>query len=194
MALKMKKAGPPLEWKENECPRDALRSPVLYEAESMVRKQRCSFCNGRKHTEEECRRKQAAMEALRISTARDEARPHTEPLRCFGCKTPGVVRSRCPKCNLPGGVIAAVDQVEPNQFCSVVTPAAGFRPLVNVKIADSSGQAIFDTGAISSVASDTLLKVFKEKKLQPRTKQMQMVLADGLADGPPARWTSTEPS
>ncbi|XP_047021785.1 activity-regulated cytoskeleton associated protein 2-like [Helicoverpa zea] len=82
-------------------------------ASSAGRRLRCTFCRAYGHNERECRKKTAKQGKDKTARTNATATPAASKptpghkITCYGCGEPGVVRSKCPKCNKSN--VGAVD-------------------------------------------------------------------------------------
>ncbi|GFS96620.1 uncharacterized protein TNCV_3944051 [Trichonephila clavipes] len=75
------------------------------------------------------------------------------PIQCYGCGTPGVIKSKCPKC----------------------TRANEMETAVNQKIAVCA-----DTGASHTIAGEKMFKFLQEHDVTFTNKRISFVMADGI--------------
>lgn len=137
-------------------------------------KSRCAYCRRFGHTKEECQKGKKKLETQERNT-RTESTPN---ITCFGCGTPGVIRSNCPTCKaepIPSTSTA---------FQSVSTVGSTqidlrMRPRLNIEILGLTGSALIDTGARQSIASESLSAVFKARGQVFDLVKTNIKLADG---------------
>lgn len=132
---------------------------------------RCSFCRKKGHSEENCfRRKNADNQVLK-----------TDPIvvkpkfACYGCNAPGVVRANCPNCSQKRKGSAATSV----SFNSLGLCVGRDIPVVNVELFGVPGQAYFDSGAKTSIASANLKRIMEFKGCKFDNIDCQTTLADG---------------
>ncbi|KAL0832527.1 hypothetical protein ABMA28_000738 [Loxostege sticticalis] len=155
------------------------------------RRGKCSYCHFVGHSMQDCRklkRKQAEPGQLesgntqRPSTsmmgqATQAPSPSTPRFSCYGCGTPGVVRSKCPNCAKKKPLPTEHDV----SFCAVnVRTDARPRPVVFVNIEGVKGTAYIDTCAKASIASHSLYKNLLARGNQFRPEEVCITLADGV--------------
>ncbi|CAK9799251.1 Activity-regulated cytoskeleton associated protein 1 [Anthophora plagiata] len=99
---------------------------------------RCTHYRIRGHTSEEYRRKKVKEEAQQ------------NVIRCYGCGTPGYVRSKCPTCSQPATNLGEVT------FYAININYSRDRPVIPLKVTGSRGCGFVDTVAKTSVASSSL--------------------------------------
>ncbi|CAK9799201.1 Activity-regulated cytoskeleton associated protein 1 [Anthophora plagiata] len=109
-------------------------------------KPRCSSCNWKGHTADECRKRTNAKPAINGQV--------NGVITCYGCGKPGYVRAKCPNCNKT----VSASTGEPS-FCALSTHGPRHRPLVDLTIGKQHEVAFFNTGAKTCVASESLYKV-----------------------------------
>ncbi|KOB67976.1 Retrovirus-related Pol polyprotein from transposon 17.6 [Operophtera brumata] len=150
---------------------------------------RCTFCRAFGHIEEECRKRKGKNANTSTTTAKPTtAKPTTtavsstlKPLpnkiTCYGCGEPGVVRSKCQKCNQSkiGAVNVGFYSLNTN-----LSAISRLRPTVKIMIEGVPGLAHIDTGAKLSVASTSLHKVLLQKGVKFASEKANVILADGL--------------
>lgn len=143
-------------------------------ATPLVKRTRCNFCRAYNHSEQECRKKAAKTETSKETPKKTETRPPpTSKITCYGCGEPGVVRSKCPKCNTPKIGAGEVG------FYALAS-GTRLRPTVKISIDGINGQAHIDSGAKMSVASTSLYYVLKRKGVTFNSEKATVTLADGL--------------
>lgn len=133
---------------------------------------RCSFCNFKNHTINNCNKKKKADEQKK--EVEKENLP-TEEIKCYGCGKPGFVRSRCPNCKNRSETVSA-QEIE---FYSIHTRVGSNVPTVQVHINGINGQAHLDTAARASVAGVQLYQMLKEQGVKSREEMANIRLADG---------------
>lgn len=136
---------------------------------------RCTFCRKKGHTVESCFKKQGAVAK---ATADAEAAVIKPKLACYGCNAPGYVRSNCPNCSQKPRKSPTM-AVSFNSFGMCVGRDI---PIVNVQLFSVPGQAYFDTGAKTSVASSNLRRIMEFKGCQFESIDCRTTLADGTTE------------
>lgn len=98
-------------------------------------------------------------------------------MSCYGCGTPGVIRSNCTKCTPPKikgdteiGLFLANNATGTQQTS---------RPVVSIEICGTTGGAYVDTGAKQSVAGQRLYKLLLQHHYHFEPETVRLVLADG---------------
>ncbi|GFW39489.1 retrovirus-related Pol polyprotein from transposon 412 [Trichonephila clavipes] len=101
------------------------------------------------------------------------------PVSCYGCGTPGIIRSRCHTCNpvrqKDDALSSSLNQSNFYSFSSESNPISIFQ----ISICNTEAAVCADTGATHSVAGEKLYHLLKQKGLNFEEKTMQMTLADG---------------
>lgn len=147
--------------------------------------ERCSFCNYRGHTVNECRKKQKqnAESTNARQTQQNEGKPTT--ISCYGCNAPGVFRSNCPTCSKVTKPIN--DHME---FYSINPKLGRDIPIVQIKVCGYLGTAYLDTAARTSVASSSLYKHLVHHKHKFTSIMADVTLADGSSRHQPVLSTN----
>ncbi|GFT43526.1 retrovirus-related Pol polyprotein from transposon 297 [Trichonephila clavipes] len=98
------------------------------------------------------------------------------PLRCYGCGKQGVIKSRCPICNLNASQRTDVSTKHINAY----TPQTRSPRLTVIDITFSGikGRVCADTGSSHSIAGERMFQIFKNKGLLFRETTLAMSLAD----------------
>ncbi|KAI5645352.1 hypothetical protein NE865_02439 [Phthorimaea operculella] len=165
----------------------------------MKKKKRCSFCHFAGHTVENCRKlkkKQAeTTEESETESSSDHAQPRpakvpqapapTAPIfSCYGCGTPGFVRSNCPNCSETKRREHPKTDVS---FCSTALSKeehieidVSSRPVTYIEIEGIKGTAHMDTCAKSNVASYSLYQELRKKGHKFQGERVRITLADGV--------------
>ncbi|CAH2236855.1 jg13465 [Pararge aegeria aegeria] len=167
----------------------ADRDTNLKEKKGFIKRERCNFCKLMGHKTEECRKKLKAEQNLLssnssahtpkkpIATTSSQVPSPTAPkFSCYGCGTPGVVRSNCETCTKPKPKVPD----EEIGFNSVnVQTDSRSRPVIYIEIEGITGTAYIDTCAKSSVASFELYCRLKNKGYHFEKANVWITLADG---------------
>jgi hypothetical protein len=140
-------------------------------------RERCGFCRSWGHMEDVCRKRQTREKPPAPRKPETPSAGPAPKFACYGCGTPGVVRSRCPKCQSNR---APPPNTEGLSFCALNTTDARRRPTVMISVAGHHGVAHVDSCAKSSVASYQLYKVLLEEGYQFSRKTVTVTLADGF--------------
>ncbi|XP_047985391.1 uncharacterized protein LOC125225628 [Leguminivora glycinivorella] len=175
---------------------DEVPAPTVPKRKERIR---CHYCRIVGHTEDVCRKKErqeAARETVKVealppattttctaptATATPAPCPPPPVITCYGCGTPGVVRSRCPKCAVARGST----KTERVDFCAIgVTEDYSMdirkRPIIGIGIDGMSGTAYLDTCAKSNVASYQLYTCLKKRGYRISVESAKITLADGV--------------
>ncbi|GFU47908.1 transposon Tf2-8 polyprotein [Trichonephila clavipes] len=99
------------------------------------------------------------------------------PLRCYGCGKQGVIKSRCPTCNLNASQRTDVASNHINAYtaqtrCPRLT-------LIAITFCGIKGRVCADTGFSHSIAGERMFQIFKDKGLLFQETTLAMSLADG---------------
>lgn len=161
---------------------------------------RCAYCKNPGHLKEECRKlkhyqdrrsetsstqlQQTTTKLTTPKTATTASAPpyNNSTIVCYGCGTPGFIRSNCPKCSVDSnrnGV--SKESVASAEFlCSSFTKDNCSRPLVPIAILKHAGYAYLDTGATTNIAGSKLTQILIEEHVPYlEANDLDMVLADG---------------
>lgn len=137
---------------------------------------RCTFCRMKGHTVDMCRKKKGVAAivapAPQPSAGADAVKPK---VACFGCGTPGVWRANCLKCRKK----VNSDAPMPVHFNSLGLCVGREIPVANVEMFGVPGQAFFDSGARTSVASTNLKRIMDFHGCQYESIDCNVSLADG---------------
>ncbi|XP_047021036.1 uncharacterized protein LOC124631004 [Helicoverpa zea] len=152
------------------------------------KKKRCTYCRLPGHSIETCRKKEkkdlasgtsdasvAKPAPKNVAMGTQAPSPSTPTFACYGCGTPGVVRSKCTTC---ANAKPKVGRAEVS-FCSINTADVRARPIVGIAIGKITGNAYVDTCAKTSVASYALYKCLRRLGFAFQTQQLMVKLADG---------------
>ncbi|GFS42893.1 uncharacterized protein TNIN_68741 [Trichonephila inaurata madagascariensis] len=99
------------------------------------------------------------------------------PLRCYGCRRQGVIKSRCSTCN-PNS--SQRTDVATNHINAYTTQTRCPRlTLVDITFCEIKGRVCVDTGSSHSIAGERMYQVFRDKGLLFQETTLAMSLADG---------------
>ena len=138
-------------------------------------KLRCNFCRAPGHTIDVCRKRLKSEQSTQKIDVKenDNMKPK---FSCYGCGEPGIVRSRCPKCNIQKV------KLEEISFCAIGTKTdKRLRPTVPISIGNIHTNAYVDTCAKSSVASYQLYTLLQNEGYVFKKEKMYITFADGIA-------------
>ncbi|KAK4874350.1 hypothetical protein RN001_013710 [Aquatica leii] len=151
---------------------------------------KCAYCRVKGHHINECNKKHLnKIKTLTETTVSSEPNAVARTvLLCYGCGTPGVIRSNCSKCRSKTSAEAVQPSSEPT-FCELDAKKLPSlqRPILPIQIWDSNGTAI----ATRSVAGETLYNLLKNSCCFTR-QNFSVILADGT-DTPQEVLTTTIP-
>lgn len=144
---------------------------------------KCNFCKHFGHVQSDCRKY-----ASRLSRNSESSQETTPPaprnlshITCFGCGTPGYIRSQCPNCNPPTNAIPVVNHAASLELLSTNNSLTGSscRPLLLISVLGKTGLAYVDSGAKCSMAGSNLYSHLLSINCPFKSTEVQMVLADG---------------
>ncbi|XP_028168526.1 uncharacterized protein LOC114358696 isoform X2 [Ostrinia furnacalis] len=127
------------------------------------RRPHCAYCKQYGHLKEDCRRLATRQHSTDTSDRSQRPGPKpgpssaltSPPISCFGCGTPGVVRSKCAKCS--SSVPKSVKSETVFQSIDVTKGLdSRMRPVIDIKVFGEIGQVLVDTGAKHSIGSKSL--------------------------------------
>ncbi|GFW39625.1 hypothetical protein TNCV_3187961 [Trichonephila clavipes] len=98
-------------------------------------------------------------------------------LKCYGCGKQGVIKSRCPTCNLNASQRTDVATNHINAYTAQTrSPRLN---LIDISFCGIKGREYADTGSSHSIARERMFQIFKDKGLLFRETTLAMSLADG---------------
>ncbi|GFX72129.1 uncharacterized protein TNCV_3050521 [Trichonephila clavipes] len=99
------------------------------------------------------------------------------PLRCYGCGKQGVIKSRCPTCNLNASQRTDVATNHINAYTAQTRSPR--LTLIDITFCGIKGRVCADTGVSHSIAGERMFQIFKNKGLLFQETTLAMSLADG---------------
>ncbi|GFV88063.1 uncharacterized protein TNCV_3242131 [Trichonephila clavipes] len=99
------------------------------------------------------------------------------PLRCYGCGKQGVIKSRCPICNLNASQRTDVATNHINAYTAQTRSPR--LTLIDITFCGIKGRVCADTGSSHSIAGERMFQIFKDKGLLFQETTLAMSLADG---------------
>ncbi|GFU10967.1 uncharacterized protein TNCV_2934531 [Trichonephila clavipes] len=99
------------------------------------------------------------------------------PLRCYGCGKQGVIKSRCPTCNLNASQRTDVATKHINAYTAQTRSPR--LTLIDIIFCGIKGRVCADTGSSHSIAGERIFQIFKDKGVLFRETTLAMSLADG---------------
>ncbi|GFX31308.1 transposon Tf2-8 polyprotein [Trichonephila clavipes] len=99
------------------------------------------------------------------------------PLRCYGCGKQGVIKSRCPTCNLNASQRTDVATNHINAYTAQTRSPR--LTLIDITFCGIKGRVYADTGSSHSIAGERMFQIFKDKGLLFQETTLAMSLADG---------------
>ncbi|GFV60260.1 retrovirus-related Pol polyprotein from transposon 17.6 [Trichonephila clavipes] len=99
------------------------------------------------------------------------------PLRCYGCWKQGVIKSRCPTCNLNA---SQRTDIATNHIKAYTAQTRSPRlTLIDITFCGIKGRVCANTGSSHSIAGERMFQIFKDKGLFFQETTLAMSLADG---------------
>ncbi|GFY19396.1 uncharacterized protein TNCV_4127831 [Trichonephila clavipes] len=99
------------------------------------------------------------------------------PLRCYDCGKQGVIKSRCPTCNLNASQRTDVATKHINAYTAQTRSPR--LTLIDITFCGIKGRVCADTGSSHSIAGERMFQIFKDKGLLFQETTLAMSLADG---------------
>ncbi|GFS63026.1 CCHC-type domain-containing protein [Nephila pilipes] len=109
----------------------------------------------------------------RFPSSRTEGR---KPIQCYGCGTPGVIKSRCPTCKRASETETAVNCMTLSNLNSNSDPSS----LIVLRIFGEKIAVCADTGASHTIAGEKLFKFLQERDIIFEKKIISLMMADGI--------------
>ncbi|GFS96579.1 uncharacterized protein NPIL_59322, partial [Nephila pilipes] len=109
----------------------------------------------------------------KFPSSRTEGR---KPIQCYGCGTPGVIKSRCPTCKRANETETAVDCMTLFNLNSNSDPSS----LIVLRIFGEKIAVCVDTGASHTIAGEKLFKFLQEHDIIFANKMISFMMADGI--------------
>ncbi|GFV95737.1 transposon Tf2-9 polyprotein [Trichonephila clavipes] len=98
------------------------------------------------------------------------------PIRCYGCRTPGVIKSKCPKCTRANEMETAVNCMTLLNLNSNLYPTS----MIVLKIFGEKIAICADTGASHTIAGEMMLKFLQEHDVTFTNKRISFMMVDGI--------------
>ncbi|GFV29941.1 retrovirus-related Pol polyprotein from transposon 297 [Trichonephila clavipes] len=98
------------------------------------------------------------------------------PLRCYGCGKQGVIKSRCPTCNLNASQRTDVATNHINAYTAQTRSPR--LTLIDINFCGIKGRVCADTGSSHSIAGERMFHIFKDKGLLFQETTLAMSLAN----------------
>ncbi|GFV71343.1 uncharacterized protein TNCV_3133341 [Trichonephila clavipes] len=99
------------------------------------------------------------------------------PLRCYGCGKQGVIKSRCPTCNLNASQRTDVAIKHINAYTAQTRSPR--LTLIDITFCGIKGRVCADTASSHSISGERMFQIFKDKGLLFQETTLAMSLADG---------------
>ncbi|GFV60834.1 retrovirus-related Pol polyprotein from transposon 297 [Trichonephila clavipes] len=98
------------------------------------------------------------------------------PIKCYGCGTPGVIKSKCPKCTRANEMETAVNCMTLFNLNSNLYPTS----MIVLKIFGEKVAVCADTGASHTIAGEKMFKFLQEHDVTFTNKRISFMMADGI--------------
>ncbi|GFW51220.1 retrovirus-related Pol polyprotein from transposon 17.6 [Trichonephila clavipes] len=98
------------------------------------------------------------------------------PIRCYGCGTPGVVKPKCPTCTRANEMETAVNCMTLFNLNSNLYPTS----VIVLKIFGEKIAVCADTGASHTIAGEKMFKFLQEHDVTFTNKRISFMMADGI--------------
>ncbi|GFX96076.1 retrovirus-related Pol polyprotein from transposon 297 [Trichonephila clavipes] len=98
------------------------------------------------------------------------------PIRCYGCGTPGVIKSKCPKCTRANEMETAVNCMSLFNLNSNLYPTS----VIVLKLFGEKIAVCADTGASHTIAGEKMFKFLQEHDVTFTNKRISFMMADGI--------------
>lgn len=141
---------------------------------------KCNFCKNFGHVEEDCRKRAAALtrakdnEVTAPAPVNETDTQPKSPIHCYGCKTPGVIRSQCPKCK-PS--LLNMSELTFSQASFENTRPE--RPLLPITVQGFRGTGFADCGAQATIAGAKLYQILLTSGCEFSEEETNISFADG---------------
>ncbi|GFQ78331.1 uncharacterized protein TNCT_708171 [Trichonephila clavata] len=109
----------------------------------------------------------------RFPSSRTEGR---KPIQCYGCGTPGVVKSKCPTCTRTNEIETEVNCMTLFNLNSDLYPSS----VIVLKIFGEKIAVCADTGASHTIAGEKLFKFLQEHGITFTNKVISFMMSDGI--------------
>ncbi|GFQ94578.1 retrovirus-related Pol polyprotein from transposon 297, partial [Trichonephila clavata] len=109
----------------------------------------------------------------RFPSSRTEGR---KPIQCYGCGTPGVVKSKCPTCTRTNELETEVNCMALFNLNSDLYPSS----VIVLKIFGEKIAVCSDTGASHTISGEKLFKFLQEYGITFTNKVISFMMADGI--------------
>ncbi|GFW22084.1 retrovirus-related Pol polyprotein from transposon 297 [Trichonephila clavipes] len=98
------------------------------------------------------------------------------PIRCYGGGTPGVIKSKCPKCTRANEMETAVNCMTLFNLNSNLYPTS----VIVLKMFGEKIAVCADTGASHTIAGEKMFKFLQEHDVTFTNKRISFMIADGI--------------
>ncbi|GFU70841.1 uncharacterized protein TNCV_3494831 [Trichonephila clavipes] len=110
------------------------------------------------------------------------------PIKCYECGTPGVIKSKCPKCTRANEMETAVNCMTLFNLNSNLYPTS----VIVLKIFGEKIAVCADTSASHTIAGEKMFKFLQEHDVTFMNKRISFMIADGIRQTIMALSTVTE--
>ncbi|GFU55842.1 retrovirus-related Pol polyprotein from transposon 297 [Trichonephila clavipes] len=98
------------------------------------------------------------------------------PVQCYGCGTPGIIKSKCPTCTRANEMETAVNCMTLFKLNSNLYATSA----IVLKIFGEKIAACADTGASNTIAGEKMFKFLQELDVTFTNKRISFMMADGI--------------
>ncbi|GFU77888.1 transposon Ty3-I Gag-Pol polyprotein [Trichonephila clavipes] len=98
------------------------------------------------------------------------------PIQCYGCGTPEVIKSKCPKCTTANEMETVVNCMTLFNLNSNLYP----KSVIVLKIFGEKIAVCADTGASHTIAGEKMFKFLQEHDVTFTNKRISFMMADGI--------------
>ncbi|GFQ86090.1 retrovirus-related Pol polyprotein from transposon 297 [Trichonephila clavata] len=109
----------------------------------------------------------------KFPSSRTEGR---KPIQCYGCGTPGIVKSKCPTCTRTNEIETEVNCMTLFNLNSDLYPSS----VIVLKIFGEKIAVCAESGASHTIAGDKLFKFLQEHGITFTNKVISFMMADGI--------------
>ncbi|GFU34422.1 uncharacterized protein NPIL_251331 [Nephila pilipes] len=109
----------------------------------------------------------------RFPSSRTEGR---KAIQCYGCGTPGVIKTKCPTCKRANETVTAVNCMTLSNLNSNLDPSS----LIVLRIFGEKIAVCADTGASHTIGGEKLFKFLQEHDITFANKIISFMMADGI--------------
>lgn len=144
-------------------------------------KPRCSYCKNFGHVKDDCQKLKKKEKPL--ETVKTEVVTTTKPqLTCYGCGAIGVIKSKCPTCQIRNSSSSSSAVLQTNSLSFYQTSLNennGKRPLLPITIDGVNGAGFADSGSQASIAGAKLYSILQNLGYKFESSVATLSYADG---------------